>query len=438
VSEDDLVTLHIDDLSSAGAGVGRAEDGRAVFVPRTVPGERVRARIAQERKTWARADLVEILETSPERRDARCPLFDLCGGCQLQHVDYARQVAWKGERIRAALARIGGIEVEKVDVEPSAREFGYRNRVSFTLRRVRGGRVFAGFHERDRPGRIVEVRGECFLPERGIVPVWLALRAAWGQRAELLPPGPELRLTLRRTDEGVVLVIEGGGTGNRDAQNAADLVEAIEELRAVWHCPERSDRTLLLAGAASVQDRWFGETLALESSAFLQVNREGAHEVHDAVIAALGEVDGRRIVDAYAGVAGYGRQLARSGAEVVAIEIDPAAARVARSDAPEGISVELGKVEELLPTLLPADLVVLNPPRSGVEEAVTDALVADPVTRIVYVSCDPATLARDLARLSAAYAVSEVRGFDLFPQTAHVETVVTLEARSADAQAPRS
>jgi len=431
MSDDGLVELEIDDLSSSGAGVGRAEDGRAVFVPLTVPGERVRARIVQERKTWARAELVEVLEASEDRREPRCPLYDRCGGCQLQHVRYERQVSWKADRIREALSRIGGIEIDEIEVESATEEFRYRNRVSFTLKRIRGGLNFAGFHERDRPHRIVDVRGECFLPEREILPVWIALRAAWDEDAQRLPPGAELRLTLRATDEGVVLVIEGGRPGNEDSRNAAALIEEIPTLRAIWHRPERADRALLLAGARSLRDGWFGEQLAVASSAFLQVNREGAHAVHEMVMGELGYPAGMMVIDAYAGVGGYARRLARAGAVAVAIEVDAAATRIAATEAPEGLTVDRGRVEDRITEYLPADRVILNPPRAGVGEAVTDALVASPVPRIVYVSCDPATLARDLSRLASAYSVVGVRAYDLFPQTAHVEIVVTLDAISA-------
>jgi 23S rRNA (uracil1939-C5)-methyltransferase len=440
VTSPDAVPLEIDDLTSEGAGVGRSPEGRAVFVARTVPGERVTARIVEEHGSWARADLVEITETSPDRREPRCALYDRCGGCRLQHVRYARQVAWKADRIREALARIGGLEVDAVEVEPASSEFEYRNRVSFTMKRLRGdgqrgARVFAGYHELDRPGRIVDVNDECLLPEPSITPVWTSLRAVWGPEASRLPPGRELRLTLRATDEGVVLVIEGGSTGNDDARNAAEFVDHIDGLAAVWHRPDRSERALLLAGRRTVEDRWYGEALGLESSAFLQVNREGAHAVHRSVLGELGDPAGLRIVDAYAGVGGYGRRLARHGAVVVSIESDAVATRIAARDAPSGLKVVRARVEDRLATHLPADRVILNPPRGGVAERVTDLLVATPVPRVVYVSCDPATLARDLARLDTAYVVRRVRGFDLFPQTAHVETVVTLDARDRAAAA---
>ncbi|MDT8367688.1 MAG: class I SAM-dependent RNA methyltransferase [Longimicrobiales bacterium] len=429
--------LVIDDLTSEGSGVGRSAEGRAIFVPRTIPGEEVRARLVKEKRSWARAELVEILTPGSDRRPPRCRLHHRCGGCQLQHITYARQVAWKADRIREALARIGGIEVGEIEVEPAPDEFGYRNRISFTLRRLGGARVVAGFRDRESAHRIVNVTDECLLPESGVIPAWTELRARWGQGAERLPSGAELRLTLRATDDGVVLVIEGGETGNTDVRDAGKLIEEIPALLAVWHRPEGETRALLLGGARTVDDRWFGEVLALESSAFLQVNREGAHAVHRAVLGELGDPAGQRIVDAYAGVAPWGRRLARHGARVIAIEFDDAAVRVARHEIPEGLEVWHGRVEEHLADALPADRVLLNPPRAGIAASVIDTLLASPVPRVIYVSCDPATLARDLARLAPGYEVRRVRGFDLFPQTAHVETVVTLEMR-ADGGTPSS
>jgi 23S rRNA (uracil1939-C5)-methyltransferase len=140
----------------------------------------------------------------------------------------------------------------------------------------------------------------------------------------------------------------------------------------------------------------------------------------------VGDVRGLRVVDAYCGVGLHARRLARAGARVVGLELDALAVAAAQASAPEGAEFVEGDVEALLPAHLPADLVILNPPRAGVAPAVTEALVASPADRIVYVSCNPATLARDLKRLAPAYRVEHVRAFDLFPQTAHVETVVLL------------
>ncbi|MDT8340428.1 MAG: class I SAM-dependent RNA methyltransferase [Longimicrobiales bacterium] len=417
--------VEIHDLSAEGQGVGRLPDGRAVFVAGALPGERVSLRVVRERPRYANGELERVLSPSADRRDPRCPLFGACGGCQLQHLRYRAQLAWKGRRIAEALRRLGGIAVEAPAVEPSPSEWRYRNRMSFTLIRLPGGRVVAGLHRAGRPGSLVEVRDECLLPEAEVLPVWTALRTAWGRGARLLPPGPRLRLTLRRAGAGAALVVEGGDPGG----DASALLAAVPGLVAIAHRP-RGGALTHLAGEADVRERWFGEEVPVASEAFLQVNREAGEALHVAVLRAVGAVQGLRVVDAYCGVGAYGRRLARQGATVTGIELDAAAVAAARREAPPGLQVLEGRVEARLAECLPADRMILNPPRSGLDPAVPELMRERPAARVVYVSCDPATLARDLARLGPAYRVGEVRGFDLFPQTPHVETVVVLERRS--------
>lgn len=415
--------VRIDDLTVEGSGVGRLPDGRAVFVPWTAPGDLVRVRLTEERERWCRGELVTLEEASPARREPSCSLYGRCGGCRLQHVRYRDQVAWKARRIREALRRIGDREVEEPPVEPSDREWGYRNRMSFTLKRLRNGRVVAGLHAADAPGRVVEVRDECLLPEAGILEVWVGLREAWGPGADRLPPGGVLRLTLRSGLEGVALLVEGGRPGG----DGPGLVEAVDGLVSVAHRP-RDGVWTHLGGPDHSRDLSFGEEVDVSSGVFLQVNRSGGEQVHRSVLGEIGNPQGLRVVDAYCGVGAYGRRLARHGAEVVGIEFDEGAAAQAARDAPPGFTVVQGLVEDHLGDHLPADRVILNPPRGGLDEAVCDLLRARPVPRILYVSCDPATLARDLERLGRGYAVRRIRGFDLFPQTPHVESAVTLDS----------
>ena len=189
------VQVEIDDLTAEGSGVGRLPDGRAVFVPWTAPGDRARVGVVEERERWARGALVSLDEPSDARRDARCELYGECGGCRLQHVRYRDQLAWKSRRIDESLRRIGGLEVDETPVEPSDREWGYRNRMSFTLKRLRNGRVVAGLHRFGAPGRVVDIDDECLLPEEPVLRTWVALRRAWGPGARRLPPGGSLRLT---------------------------------------------------------------------------------------------------------------------------------------------------------------------------------------------------------------------------------------------------
>jgi 23S rRNA (uracil1939-C5)-methyltransferase len=414
--------IEIERIASGGDGVGHLADGRVVFVPGTAPGDRVEVRIRKEAKRWARGEVRRIVEPGPDRREPPCPFAGRCGGCVLEHLEYPAQLRAKSRMVRDALQRLGGLEVEMPEVVASPEETRYRSRVSFTFKRLSQGRVVAGFHAQGAPGRIVDVDGRCLLPEPAIAEAWDALRAAWGPDAQRLPSGETLRLTLRGTDAGrVVLRIDGGGSPGRPEE----LLEAVPALAAIWQVPE-GGAPRLLAGAEEVTDHWSGDPIRMRSGAFTQVNRGAAALLEAHVLERAGEVAGRTVVDAYAGIGVFGRRLAERGATVVGIELDPEGAAEAKRLAPEGYEVAEGRVEELLPRHLPADLVILNPPRGGVDERVAEALREAPPARLIYVSCDPATLARDLKRLGDGFEVADVRAFDLFPQTAHVETVVEL------------
>jgi len=426
---DTVVEIEVEGITSEGAGVGRLPDGRVAFIHRTAPGDRVSAAVQGNTARWARGKLLSIEAEGEARREAPCPYFDRCGGCTLQHLSYPAQLAAKRQVVLEALRRIGKWEdLPEPIMHGSPLEFRYRNRMTFTLLRrgVDGGTVVAGLHEIERPERVLDIDGRCLLPEEPIARVWDQLRSEWGPGAVRLPFGPELRLTLRATVSGKVLLAIEGGKG---AGEPEELLKRIPDLEAIWQTfggTERSPK--LLAGESRTQDLWEGEAVELRPTAFLQVNRLGAEPLRKSVV---GEVlrlgEGRRVLDAYCGAGIYGREIARSGRECIGIELDAGAVRVARDGAPSGFQVISGRVEDRLSEALPADVAILNPPRTGVGKGVMEALVAAGVKRIVYVSCDPATLARDTSLLGSAYRVTSFQIFDLFPQTAHIETVLTLD-----------
>ena len=163
----DVVEVTVRAVAAGGAGVADLPDGRVAFVQRTAPGDRARVRVSASKRSWARATLVELLAPGPGRRPPPCPFYGRCGGCTLEHLEYSEQLRWKARMVADALKRIGRVTVDPPVVEPSPREFRYRNRVTFTLRRLRGtaGGVVAGFHEMDEPDRVVDVTGACMLPE---------------------------------------------------------------------------------------------------------------------------------------------------------------------------------------------------------------------------------------------------------------------------------
>ncbi len=414
--------IRITGIAAGGAGVGRLADGRAVFVQRTAPGEEVRIRLLARKRRWARAELLEVLAASADRREAPCPHYERCGGCTLEHLVYGAQLRAKAEIVAQALRRIGGLQIETPEVVGSPAQLRYRNRVSFTLRRM-GGRVVAGFHELNHAERLVDISSACLLPESAVAEAWGALRSSWGAGAARLPAGRELRLTLRASAAAAVsLLVEGGTTPGEPEQ----LLERVPGLVALWHQAADAKEPRLLAGVRAVPESWLEEEVGLGGSVFLQVNRAAAALLEEHVADRAGDVAGKRVVDAYCGVGLHARRLARAGARVVGLELDALAVEEARRAAPTGARFEVGRVEALLPAALPADVVIVNPPRAGLDPAVPAALLARPPERLLYVSCDPATLARDLERLGGRYAIRSLRCFDLFPQTAHVETVAEL------------
>jgi 23S rRNA (uracil1939-C5)-methyltransferase len=422
------VSVTIRGIAAGGAGVADLPDGRVVFVPRTAPGDRARIRIRKSRPRWAEGSLFELLEPAAERRAPLCALYDRCGGCQLQHLPYAQQLVWKGRAVADALQRIGGLgEIEPPEVVASPRETGYRSRVTLTLLRLGGDRVVAGFHALDRPTHVIDVAGECVLPRLELVEAWRALRRAWGEGAARLPAARRLRLTLRAQADGVALVVDGGPRGWR----AEGLIAAVPALAAVWHLDEEATGApVLVAGTASGAGGPRGP-------AFEQVNPEAAALLVEHVLGlasvALPKQGASRAVDAYSGDGPYARGLVARGWKVTGIELDRSACAAARDRAREaglvGFEILEGAVEDRLDEALPTDLLVVNPPRAGLLPDVVRMIAEHRPPYVVYVSCDPATLARDLAGLRERYELSSIRCFDLFPQTAHVETVVALAGR---------
>jgi 23S rRNA (uracil1939-C5)-methyltransferase len=439
--------VEIDGIASGGAGVGRLDDGRVVFVHGTAPGDRARIRLVKEKRRWAQGELLRLESPGPGRRRPPCVHAGRCGGCTLQHLEPHVQEEVRGRLVVDALERIGGFrELPPLRFHAAPSELAYRNRLSFTLRRLgrRPGSgtppLVAGFHALGRPGHVVDVGteagGPCLLAEPALVRLWDDLREAWGPDARSLPAGAELRLTLRVLSDGtgILLVEGGGGPGNPEA-----LLAGVPGLRAVWARPGAGGPPRLLAGEEAGEEpgevagevgpmeHWFGEEVPVRPGAFLQTNRGGAEILHTLALASLDPQPGERVVDAYAGFGVYARAVARRGARATGIELDPQAVAMGRARPVEGFDLLEGPVEEVLPGLLPAHRVLLNPPRTGVADGVMESLAAEPPARLVYVSCDPATLARDLARLGPSFRITALDAVDLFPQTAHVESVVTLD-----------
>ncbi len=420
------VVLEISSIIAGGDGLARSGDGPVVFVPRSATGEQVEVELVESHRQWSRGRILRVVAASPDRRQAPCPLYSSCAGCQLQHLDYPAQLRAKAGIVADSLRRLGGIERDPPEVVASPKQLGYRNRVTFILRRSAGA-VVAGYHSYPDATMITDIP-RCPLAEDPINSAWAALRGAWGEQAERLPAGEELRLTLRASESGEVGLAVGGGSGYGEPDA---LLSAVDNLVSIWGLG-RDGEIEWYSGEPRLNEAWGEHNLGLAGNTFLQVNREVATYLDTYVLELCGHVAGQRVIDAYCGFGTRTLQLAWRGARAVGIDSDREAIVVAKRGAVESGAAAryiAERVERALARELPADTVLLNPARRGVERPAIQALLERPPSRIVYVSCDPATLARDLKALGERFQVETCRAFDMFPQTAHVETVVTL-ARS--------
>ena len=402
------VSVAIDSIAAGGDGVGRT-NGLVVFVPRTAPGDVVTAQIAGKGH-FARGILRSVVTPSPDRIEPPCPHYtrDKCGGCQLQHLAYEAQLEAKRGIIRDSLQRIGKRQAELPPMEPSPKDWRYRTKLTLTMRR-RGARWIAGLHPYDDPVHVFAL-SDCPITDRRVVAAWREVMDA----DSFFPDARELRGSVRITSGGPTFVMMGGQSwGARD-----QFLSAVPSLSAVWWEPtEDQPRRRILDRR---QDR-------SPSASFAQINREMAELLRDYVVERARARDPRTVIDAYAGAGHTALALSEAGIRVTAIELDADASAWSASKLREPSRAIQARVEDALPGVLPADLVLLNPPRAGLDGRVTETLEkeAGHVRSVIYVSCNPATLARDLSRLPS-YAIESVRAFDMFPQTAHVETVCEL------------
>jgi 23S rRNA (uracil1939-C5)-methyltransferase len=408
-----VARVEIASVAAGGDGVGRTEE-MVVFVPRTAPGDVAHVRLAAG-KRFARGVLESLEVPSPLRVDPPCPhyVIDRCGGCQLQHLSYEAQLATKSTIIGDALRRIGKRAADDPAVVPSVAQWRYRRKLTLHLRRA-GSAWIAGLHPYDDPVGVFDLR-DCPITSEGVLAVWAELRPLF----PLLPDERALRVAVRLLEGGASVVVEGGRAWPKSDQ----LFAQTPSVRELWWRPEQGRLRRLAAreGAAA-------------GASFVQVNARVAAALRAHVLERVRAHDPARVVDAYAGMGDTAIPLATEGRQVTAIELDAEAVARFRDRLHAPSAVIAGRVEDHLEAALPAEVVLLNPPRAGVDARVTAALegVTQPPRAIVYVSCDPATLARDVARLPR-YRVASLRAYDMFPQTAHVETVCELVPEGAAA-----
>ena len=409
----ELVT--IESLASGGAGVAHLADGMTVFVSRSAPGDRVRLRDVRRHRRHAEAQIAEVVEPGPARVSPPCNHFvsDGCGGCQWQHLSAVAQQDAKRRIVGDALRRVGKLDIADPELVPSPRALQYRTTITLTVR-WHGAHPLVGFHDGADPDRVFML-DSCSIAREELGALWSAIRPA----LTALPKGDDVRLKLRILEGGSRHVMVDGGDGAWTG--AARLSQAAGPGVTIWWQPK---------GGAS--RRMAGADADPSSVAFEQVNAEVAALLREAVIEAAAGGSPTRLLDLYAGSGDTAVPLAQRGFDVAMVEMDTRSVRRAEARAQAaGVSVRCiaGRVEDQLSKLLPADVVIVNPPRAGLSDVVTAHLRVSAPARLIYVSCDPATLARDLTRLRITAAdLLSLRAYDMFPQTSHVEILLVARA----------
>ncbi len=400
-----VASLEIVSLASGGDGVARQE-GLVVFTPRTAPGDLVEAGVRVDGRV-GRGTLLRVVRPGPGRVESVCVHYaatDRCGGCQLQHVSLDTQRAAKQQMVADAFGRIAKRPVPLPEIY-GGEAWRYRRALSLAIRRE-GARTWAGLRAFDDPETVFAL-DDCLITDERVVSAWRSILAA----AAHLPAEPRLRGTVRWLDERPLFVLEGGTAW--PALGA--FLDAVPSLAAVWWQADGRRRRI-------VADRRPAE---VPGASFVQVNAAVAQRLQADVVAAVLAFTPTTVVDCYSGSGDTAVALAAEGVRVTAVELDEEATAWAAQRLTAPSRAIAARVEDVLPRLLPSDVVLLNPPRAGVHARVTVALVAQPPRAIVYVSCDPATLARDVGRLTR-WRVHALTCYDMFPQTAHVESVCVL------------
>jgi 23S rRNA (uracil1939-C5)-methyltransferase len=423
----DLLTVKLEKLVYGGDALGRLPDGRAVFVPCGLPGETVKAKVVEEKRGHVSTELVEVLEPAPERIPPKCRHYGICGGCHYQHLAYQRQLEAKTEILRDQLRRIGKIEDPPVErMVASPREWNYRNHVQFHLT-AEGELGYV-----DAQSRGVLAISECHLPEPPLNGHWPQLE---------FDPGLDLeRVSLRLGDEDeAMLILEADSPDLPELELEADL--------SVIHLTDGD--AVVMAGDNHIEITIVGrdsipplrKTFRVSPGSFFQVNTAMAGKMVEYLLDNLPVTPDVTLLDVYCGVGLFSAFFAPRVGRVIGIEPSPSACDDYAVNLDEFENVELyqATAEEILPHLGEQtgdhkdrphsdEVAILDPPRAGLEKRALDGLLARGPGRIAYVSCDPSTLSRDLARfIAGGYRLTKVTPFDMFPQTYSIESISILE-----------
>ncbi len=446
LTKNQIYTARITDYTAEGQGVAHVE-GCAVFVPHAIFGELCQIRITKAAKTWAAGEIVKIEEVSPHRVNRECPVGKKCGGCVFQHMDYTEECRLKAERVRQALNRLGGESLESVELLPAPHTHYYRNKAQYPVAPSKKGAAVAGFYQEGTHDIVATPR--CgIVPEemdkiRDMVVAWMNYYRVPAY-AEKTGKGLVRHIYVRKgwvSGEILVCLVVNGDKlpRHRELTEKLKAVPGFKTLvLAVNTRPGNAilgDRFIPLYGPGWIQDALMGKTFRLSPRSFYQVNHDQAEHLYALAIQEANIQKTHRVLDLYCGVGTITLAMAEAAGHVIGVEIEPQAVEDARENAQRnGVSnVEFfcgdaGKAAlELEARGERPDVVVVDPPRKGMSMDAIEAICRMSPEKLVYVSCDPATLARDVGILKErGFQVQSVKAVDMFPRTHHVESIVCM------------
>lgn len=437
LKKNDDVEIKIDDLTVEGAGIGRHE-GMAVFVACALPGEKIKAKIIKLAKSYAVGKLIEIIEPSPERIEPFCGVFEACGGCTLQHLSYEQQLAFKARHIRECFKRIGGVEIELPFVVPAENSRDYRNKASFPVAWV-GGRAQSGFFA---PHSHRLIAADCPIQKQAINDVKNKV-VRWANDNKITPYDEEkhtgmLRhIVARQSSDGKLMA----GVVLRDWADTKALEKALGETvdGIVINRNEKRQNAILgsqnrtVRGSGYITETYDGMQFRAGLTSFLQVNHEQSEKLYRMALEYAQITKDDTVFDLFCGIGTISLLAARQAKMVLGIEYVEEAVKNAEENAKLNdisnahfLGGDAGQmIDEGIRQYGRPDIIILDPPRKGCDAPLIKKIVDAAPKRIVYVSCNPSTLARDAA-LFEGYGIEKVMGVDMFPHTTHVETVVLM------------
>jgi len=429
--EDGSISVRIDKVVYPGRSLA-GHQGKALFTDEGLPGELVKLKVLKERPAFFEARTLSILEASDKRREPRCAHYRACSPYQV--IDYSFQTELKKAQVTEMLGHELGLEVGPLTMKASPETWGYRNKARFHLV-GREGKLSLAYHEPDSPRDLVPVQS-CFLLSERMNALLASALALLNKAKVTAVKEVEVRESARQGDLLLILAGERFKKGTLPGSFGPELKKTFSPAGLIWQtAPGGSGTEIILAGKDYIEDRVGGLVYRLGGRSFFQVNRFLLEEAVGEVRNIAARVEARRIADLYCGLGTFGLALAAGAEEVWGVEQDPVNVGFLRQNIRlngiDNFAVRSGPAEEWLERALAwkPDLVMVDPPRKGLGPRVTDPILKTPPPWLLYLSCDPATLTRDLKSLLRVYALHRLTIYDFFPHTPHIETLSLLGRR---------